>query len=514
MSSGSINIADILESHAAIIGDRIAVITDDCFYTYGEINHRANKLANHLLACGFKAGDHIAIHSRNRIEWIDAFYACLKIRAVPININYRYTKNELKYLYNNSHARGVIVSQEFYDDVASIYSELPKLRWVGTIETMYENAVRHVKAIQDFEKRSGDDLYITYTGGTTGMPKGVMWRQEDLIYAAMNKSRGDLPIENAPQISLEALDRPNQTRIMCNSPMMHASGQWMMGSALMIGAIFVLYTQKSFTGPECLALAEKAEVNSMNVIGDGMASVIIDELNKNKYNLSSLISINNGGAFLSEDNKNKILQLLPGRFVMDVYGGSEIGGVLTKIHTNDNKSNFNNNTLIKVFDDSLNECDPNILGKIGKSGHIPLGYYNDLDKTNEVFKVINGIRWSIPGDLGYKDEHGDIILRGRDSLCINTGGEKVYPDEVESVVRSYPGIHDAVVFGTPHPVWGERVSCCIVCDGFVDIDKIKAYCKTNLADYKVPKVFNMIESIPRNEIGKIDYQSLKLRALQ
>lgn len=509
MSSGSINIADILESHAAMIGDRIAVITDDCIYTYGEINHRANKLANHLLSCGFKKGDHIAIHSRNRIEWIDAFYACLKIRAVPININYRYTKNELKYLYNDSDAVGSIVSQEFYDDVASIYSELPKLRWVGVIESMYENAIRYTKAIQSFEARSGDDLYITYTGGTTGMPKGVMWRQEDLIYAAMNKSRGDLPIKDSYQISLETLDKKQQARIMCNSPMMHASGQWMMGSALMIGAVFILYTQKSFTGPACLALAEKTQAHSMNVIGDGMASAIVDELNKNKYNLPNLMSINNGGAFLSEDNKNNLLKLLPGRFVMDVYGGSEIGGVLTRIHTDNNNPNFNNNTLIKVFDELYNECNINVTGKIGKSGHIPLGYYNDINKTNEIFKLIDGVRWSIPGDLGYKDGNGNIVLRGRDSLCINTGGEKVYPDEVESTVKSYPGINDAVVFGTPHPVWGERVSCYIICNDIIDINEIKAYCRKNLADYKVPKVFTVVDAIPRNEIGKVDYALLK-----
>jgi len=509
MYGGSINIADILESHARTIGDRTAVITSDSTYSYKEINNRANKLANYLLDSGFSRGDHIAIHSRNRIEWIDAFYACLKIRAIPININYRYTRNELKYLYNISDTRGAIVSEEFLSDVIAIQNDLPKLEWVEDIESIYKKLDTKFNSNQDFEERSSDDLYIVYTGGTTGMPKGVVWRQEDLIYAAMNKARNGNKIDSPQQLSLEANKKIDQARIMCNSPMMHASGQWMMGSALIIGAVFILYTHKSFIASECLSIVEQNNVNSINIIGDGMAVSLINELKKNKYSLKSLISINNGGAFLSQQNKNELIKLLPHIFVMDVYGGSEVGSALAKIHTKDKNNEFKYDELIKIFDDSLNECSINTVGKIGRTGNIPLAYYNDSKKTNEIFKTINGIRWSIPGDLGYKTESDDIVLIGRDSSCINTGGEKVYPKEVESVITEYPDIIDAVVIGVEDKIWGEKVVCCFSSNKSIDTNNLKLFCKNNLADYKVPKLFIQINSIPRNEIGKVDFKKLK-----
>jgi len=505
MSDGSINLADILESHADTFGDRIAVITDDCVYTYGYIDNEATRLANFLKSCGFGYGDHIAIHSRNRIEWIYAFYACLKIRAVPININYRYSKNELLYLYNNANVVATLVSDEFYDDVYSIYSNLPKLKWVGKFESIYENSVRSFGCQRNFEKRSGDDIYITYTGGTTGMPKGVVWRQEDLILAAMNKGRNNAPIDSVKELSLECLNKQFIPKIMCTTPMMHASGQWVMGSALVLGATYIMYTNKTFTGYHCLSLAEKSEANSMSIIGDGMAITLIDELSKNTYNLKNLFSINNGGAFLSEINKKKLIELLPHISVMDVYGGSEIGGVVAKV----NDSSFVSPEDTIIVDDNYNKVDCNIIGKIAKTGHLPIGYYSDSLKTNMVFKEIDDKRWCIPGDLGYITESGELVLLGRDNNCINTGGEKVYPEEVEEVIKSYPGVTDAVVIGKHHDRWGQQVTCVINCDTEIDFASLKKFCLNYLADYKIPKEFIKSNLIPRNEIGKIDYKKIK-----
>jgi acyl-CoA synthetase (AMP-forming)/AMP-acid ligase II len=515
MTARHLQLADLLELLADVIPDRPALVTNDAELTYAELDERATRLAHHLRdELGVRAGEHVGIHAPNCAEWVEAFYACFKLRAVPINVNHRYVEAELGYLYDNADCVAAIVAPEQVARLTAIRSDLPQLRAVLEIGRSYDAAIAAASPSRDFGERSGDDLYVLYTGGTTGMPKGVMWRNEDIIVAAMNAGRGGRPIESPEALAAEAAAAPAQARLMCIGPMMHGGGQWVMGNAHVMGGVLVLYTLAHFDPIEVWRLAERARVNSVSTIGDAIARPLAEALlapDRPAFDLSSVVSIGNGGAPLSAAVREQLHQALPNVFILDSFGASETGATGSKIDEGEGlpSPKFVMGDHTTVLADDGRVCEVGEVGMLARRGHIPLGYYRDEAKTAATFRMHAGHRWVVPGDFARIEADGSITLLGRGSVCINSGGEKIYPEEVEAALRSHPAVYDAVVVGTSDERWGERVTALVQLrpDAAPPTDaELVAHCRTVLADYKAPKVVLRVPAVERTVVGKADYR--------
>lgn len=509
-----IHLADILEAQADAIGDRPAMITGDAEFTYSELDERATRLANHLASRGVGAGDHVAVHSTNRIEWADAFYACFKLRAVPININYRYVASELRYLYENADCIGAIVAPE-YEDVVD--EAAPELRFKLVFGDEYDDALASASPQRAFGERSPHDRYLLYTGGTTGMPKGVEWRQEDIVRAALNGLRLGAPIESVEQLATEAAANENPLRLFTLAPLMHASGQWTMASAHVGGATLVLHTEKRFDARAVLDLVSRTGVQSLSVIGDAMARPIAEALaSGDAPDLSGVFVIANGGAPLSAAVREQIRVALPNVMISDNYGSSETGTSGSRMDGGEGYASprFNAGPNVTVLNDRFEVCGPGEIGMLARSGDIPLGYYKDPEKTAATFPVVDGKRWSLSGDFARIEDDGTIAVLGRGSVCINSGGEKIYPEEVEAALLKHEAVFDAAVVGTPSDRWGEQVTALVrLRDGArPNEEDLREHCRTHVADYKVPKRIMFVGEVPRTPAGKVDYVAAKQEA--
>ncbi len=509
-----ITLADILEVVADAVPDRLALITNGTETTYRVLDERATRLANHLHAQGIGPGDHIGIHATNCPEWVEAFYAAFKIRAVPININYRYVANELRHLYGNSECAAVIVAPEFGAALDEVSDSLPRLRHRLALGEEYEAALAAASPERDFPERSGDDLYIVYTGGTTGLPKGVMWRQEDIILGASNALRGGRPIESVEQLGTEAAVNEAPLRIMTAGPMMHGGSQWVLTNAHIAGGTLVLYTGARFDAHEVLALAARSGVNSLSTLGDAMARPLAEALlapDRPDYDLSRLGAIANGAAPLSNAVRDQLRRALPNVLILDSYGSSETGTTGSQVDDGSahEAPRFAVGEDTTVLDAEFHRCPVGEVGMLARSGNIPLGYYNDPDKTAATFPVVDGKRWVIAGDYARIEADGTISVLGRGSVSINSGGEKIFPEEVEAALVDHPAIFDAAVVGTPSERWGQQVTALVqVRDGAqVCLDEVRAHCKTLIADYKAPKAVLVVDAVPRTPVGKVDYKA-------
>ncbi|MGH9227255.1 MAG: AMP-binding protein [Acidimicrobiales bacterium] len=514
MTDRCIHLGDIIEVLAQAIPDKPALITAEQELTYLQLDERASRLANHLRANGVSTGDHVAIHAMNCTEWVEAFYACFKLRVAPININYRYVESELAYLYDNSDTIAAIVSPEFVDAV-------PTLRHRLVIGDEYEAALAAPPSDRDFEPRSPDDHYIVYTGGTTGLPKGVVWRQEDIVFGAMNAMRYGKPLERVADLGEEAAAAPGQLRLMGLGPMMHGGSQWIMGNTHVAGGVFVLYTGRRFDAHEVLELAARSQATMISTIGDAMARPIAEALlapDRSALDLSNLLAIGNGGAPLTTAVREQLRAALPSATIIDSYGASETGATGTRPDTGEGFTapRFHTGPDVAVFDDELRRCGPGEVGMLARSGHIPLEYYKDPGKTAKTFPVIDGIWWVIPGDYARLEDDGSVSVLGRGSVSINSGGEKIYPEEVEGVLVRHDAVFDAAVVGTPSERWGEQVTALVQprpgCD--VTADSLRAYCRSFMPDFKVPKEIVFVEGIPRTPVGKVDYKQVRDLALR
>jgi 3-oxocholest-4-en-26-oate---CoA ligase len=521
MPQRHIHLGDIIETLADAIGDKPAVITGETERTYAELDERATRLANHLADQGVGTGDHVAIHAMNCIEWVEAFYACCKLRAVPINVNFRYVENELRYLYDNAECVAVIVAPEFVDAVEAVSDSLPGLRHRLVIGDEYEAALAAASPERNFGERSPDDIYMIYTGGTTGMPKGVMWRQEDIVRGAMNASRLGAPLDSVEQLGEEAAAAPGQGRLMALGPMMHGGGQWVMGNAHVAGGVFVLYTERRFDPHTVLELASRAGVHSLSTIGDAMARPIAEALLDPAcppYDLSNLFSIGNGGAPLSAGVREQLRAALPTVMILDSYGASETGAAGSRADQGEGYSapRFNTGPDVTVISDDGRVCDVGEVGKLARSGSIPLGYFKDPEKTAATFPVIGDKRWVVPGDFARIEDDGSITLLGRGSVSINSGGEKIHPEEVEAALVQHPSVFDAVVVGTPSERWGQQVTALVqMREGAeASVEELRAHCRTLVADYKVPKAVFVVDAVPRTPVGKADYKRSADEALR
>jgi acyl-CoA synthetase (AMP-forming)/AMP-acid ligase II len=514
-----INLADILEAMADAVPDRLAVVTIDHDYTFAEVDDRSTRLANHLISLGIGPGEHVAVHSANRIEWVDAFYGCLKARAVPININYKYLHDELAYLYDNADCVAAIVAPEHVAAVRAL--EVPTMRHLLVLGEEYDVALA-AASTERLDGRSADDHYVLYTGGTTGNPKGVVWRNEDIIRAALNAGRFGAPFDSVEQLATEAAANQTPMVLLACGPMMHGGSQWILGNGHVSGATVALYTEQNFRAEGILDLVEKAGVNSLTFLGDAMGRPVAEAIlaEPDRWDLSSLVAVSNGAAPLSEGVREEIRKAMPGRFILDSYGSSESGATASRVDDGTEgpvgAPKFGVGDDVEVFDAEMRPCPPGVDGMLGRSGAIPLGYYKDPVKTAATFREADGVRWSIPGDFARREEDGSVTVLGRGSVCINTGGEKVHPEEVEAVLLRHEDVFDAVVVGTPHDRWGQQVTALVQRrDGSeVTEDDLREHSRSLISNYKVPKQIVFVPQVPRTPVSKVDYPASTELALK
>lgn len=511
MAQRPLTLGNLIETMADAVPDRAAVRTMERDHTFAEIDERATRLANHLISLGVQPGDHVAVHSHNRIEWVDAFYGCFKARAVPINVNYKYLLEELTHVYSDSGAVVAVVAPDYADLARRAGGD--RLRHVVVMGEDYDAAMAAASTERPDLGASEDDHYVIYTGGTTGSPKGVVWRQADIIRAALNAARYGAPLESLEQLAEEARAKENPMTLLACGPMMHGGSQWILGNSHVAGQSVAYYTEANFDAEKILDLVEKAEVVSLTFLGDAMGRPVAEAIlaEPDRWDLSRLMAVSNGAAPLSGGVREEIRKALPGRFILDNYGASESGATGSHMDdgSSDGRARFGVGDDVEVFGPDDRPAPPGTDGMLARRGAIPLGYLNDPVKTAATFREIDGVRWVIPGDFARREEDGTVIVLGRGSVCINSGGEKIHPEEVEGVLLRHPDVFDAAVVGTPHERWGQQVTAVVQKrDGAqVSADDLIEHVKGVLAGYKAPKDVHFVDQVPRTPVSKVDYRA-------
>ncbi len=522
------NLADLYEIVADAVPERPALVAGDRRLTYAQLDERANRFARHLLDHGVEPGDKVAIYSWDRAEWVEAMLGTYKARAVPINVNYRYVADEARYILDNSDAVTVVFERAFAPVVNAIRGDLPKLHHAVVLEdgtdastdaVPYEDALAAASPVRDFEPRSSDDLYLLYTGGTTGVPKGVMWRSEDIFFAALGGGGfGQPPITKPEELADRIPAEEGRAIPMVNAPMMHGGGQWMAFITFFGGGTVVLNCDRHFDPDRIWRTVERQRCNSVMVVGDAMGRPLAEALAAPgaAYDTSSVIIVGSGGAILSPPVKDQLRAQLPNAMVIDSFGASETGASGTVFDTDGPAAGprFTMGEFMTVLDDELRPVVPGsgVVGRLARRGHIPLGYYKDDQKTAATFvTAADGARWVVPGDFAVIETDGTITLLGRGSVCINSGGEKVYPEEVEAALKSHPDVFDAVVVGVPDDRFVERVAAIVQPrpGAAPSLGELQDHARDTLAGYKLPRQLLLAETIPRTPVGKPDYRAAK-----
>jgi acyl-CoA synthetase (AMP-forming)/AMP-acid ligase II len=503
------NLADLVEAAVDRVPERTALVTDTRTSTYAELEDRANRLANWLTEHGIGPGDHVGCYLYNGTEYVEAMLAAFKIRAVPINVNYRYVEDELRYLFNDAELKALVYDAEFGPRLDAVINGVPTL--VAKLAVGdggdYEDALAKSSPERPDVERSGDDLYIIYTGGTTGMPKGVVWRQEDAFYACFGG--GDYSRMNPVKTPDEMPERIGDPFVFFPlAPLMHGAAQWTVFAWLMVGGTNVLTASRPRTDYALVwRLITEHKVQVLTVIGDAVARPLLDEYkaNREQYDAAPLISIGSGGAPLSPSGREDLAATFPHVILNDGYGASETGAQ-ARSFGGGNFASFDDETLVLDVD-TLEPIEPGSgrEGRVARRGHIPLGYYNDPEKTAATFVEHNGERWVLTGDVATVLDDNSIQLLGRGSMCINTGGEKVFPEEVEGVLLGHAAVYDALVVGLPDERWGERVTAVVHVTEPVAEEDLIAHCRAQLAGYKVPRAVVFVDGVQRSPVGKADY---------
>jgi len=520
----ALNIADLVEHAVDLVPDRVALVCGDREITYAQMEDRTNRLAHYLQKQGVKPGDKVGVYSRNGIETIESMIAVFKLRAVVVNVNYRYIENELQYIFQNSDMVALIHEARYFDKVAAVLPTCPLLKTTIVIgdaadgQVSYDEALEQSSPERDFGERSGDDIYMLYTGGTTGSPKGVMWRHEDVwrvLGGGINFMTGEY-LEDEWDLAKLGAENPVMTR-MPIPPMIHGGAQWATFQSLFGGGKTVLHPD--FDGHTIWQLVDKHGINLIFITGDAMARPMLDALieggpDGKPYDLSTLYLMASSAALFSPSIKEKFLELLPNRMLTDSIGSSETGfgglSVVTKgaEHTGGPRVKIDASTSVLGEDGHPVEPGSGQKGLLARRGHIPVGYYKDEAKTAATFKEIHGVRYSIPGDYAQVEEDGTVTMLGRGSVSINTGGEKVFPEEVEGALKSHPEVFDAIVVGVPDERLGHMVAAVVQARGeerpsLADLD---ACARKEIAGYKVPRAVWFVDEIKRSPAGKPDYR--------
>ena len=522
MAATTFNLADLFEQAVDAWPDRDYIVCDDTRLTYGEMDARANQLAHHLAAQGIGPGDHVGIYALNCAEWVETLWAVFKLRAVWVNINYRYVEDELAYIFQNADLKALVVAPEFSDRVDGVLAHSPMLTHVLVMGPEYESALAAHSSVRDFEQRSNDDLYILYTGGTTGMPKGVVWRHQDVLMALGGGI--DLRSGHVMQDPTEFIEKGNAFAMtsLPTMPLMHGAAQWSVMGGSFTGNRIILMDR--FDAAEVWRLVEAERVNLLRITGDAMARPLMDEMiaNPEARDTSSMFAISSTAALFSQGLKDAFLDTFPNIVITDSVGSSEGGANGISMVTRGTPIQGGPTvTAIKetiVVDDDLNPIPPGTgqIGRLARSGNLPLGYYKDPEKTAATFVTApDGKRYVIPGDFARLEADGTITLLGRGSVCINSGGEKIFPEEVENALKSHPEVFDAVVIGVPDERFGETVAAVVQprVGTAPSLEALQEHCRGHIAGYKVPRRLTVVDAIVRSPAGKPDYRWAKDTAL-
>ena len=523
------NLADLFESVVDAIPDRVALVCGDRRLTYAELDQRANRLAHHLLDAGVAPGDHVGVQLYNCTEYVETMLACFKIRAVPINVNYRYVASELHALFRDADIAVLVHQRELSQRVIEATVDIPTLRHVISLDdgssveppeaaVDFATVVAAASPERGFAPRSAGDLHIIYTGGTTGVPKGVMWRHEDLFFAGMAGGNPSGEPAATPEAVAEVAAMSGALVMFPVAPLMHGAAQLGTFIGFFQGATVCLVRQ--FDPVAVWKLIEQEKVNTVSIVGDAMARPMAEALEDGlEVDTSSLFVISSAGAIFSATVREQLVQRLPNLVLMDNFGASETGyqGGATPGSSPDKGLTFQMNAYTTVVDDELRPLAPGsgVVGRLALRGRIPLGYYNDPVKTAQTFAEVDGVRWATPGDLASVNADGTITVFGRGSICINSGGEKIFPEEVEAALKSHPEVFDAVVVGIPDERWGERVAAVIAPrDGKTPtLEELTAHCEPRLARYKLPRLVLTVPEVVRSPSGKPNYAWAKRVAM-
>ena len=528
------NYGDILDRLGERVpGDRPCLVHGGRTISWREFTARSNNLARNFLTDGVATGDKVAFYMRNSHAYTETLAGCFKARLTHVNVNYRYVDDELWYILDNSDAKIVVYDREFAGHVLALKDRLPEVtRWieVGNLDAA-DSA--EVPFAEDYEtiaaagdgaplgiERSGDDLLFLYTGGTTGMPKGVMWPHES-NWQAMGAGALQSPELVAPESIDQHVDNclagdDYRIAIPC-CPLMHGTGLFNAIGTLSAGGTIVTLTHPSFDPVELFETVARHGANTLAIVGDAFAKPMLKELDENpgSYDVSSLHTIRSSGVMWSPEVKEGLLKHNRGLSLADSFGASEgvgFGSSVTTIDGSSKVARFQIGPNCKVFTEDFREVQPGSdePGFVAQTGPIPIGYYKDEEKTAKTFPVIDGVRYSMPGDYCKVAEDGTLVLMGRGSVCINTAGEKVYPEEVEEVLKTFPGVVDALVVGVPDDKWGQMVTAVVQPEGERGLDEeaMRAHARVHLAGYKTPKRILVKADLQRASNGKADYKAI------
>ncbi|WP_297698021.1 acyl-CoA synthetase [Mycobacterium sp.] len=536
----------VAKAVAAAIPDRELIIQGDRRYTYAQVIDRSNRLAAYLhsrgLGChaersalaGHEVGqDLLGLYAYNGNEFVEALLGAFQARVAPFNVNFRYVKSELQYLLADSEATALLYHAAFAPRVAEILADLPQLRVLIQIaddsgNELLEGAVDYEAALASVSpepppvQHSADDLYVLYTGGTTGMPKGVLWRQHDIFmtsFGGRNLMTGE-PSASLDEIVERAAAGPG-TNLMILPPLIHGAAQWSVMTAITTGQSVVFPTVVDHLDAEdVVRTIEREKVMVVTVVGDAMARPLVAAIETGIADVSSLAVVANGGALLTPYVKQRLIEVLPNAVVVDGVGSSETGAQMHHMSTSGAVAtgtfNAGPDTFVAAEDlTAILEPGHDGMGWLAQRGYVPLGYKGDAAKTAKTFPVIDGVRYAVPGDRARHGADGSVELLGRDSVTINSGGEKIFVEEVETAIASHPAVADVVVAGRPSERWGQEVVAVVaLAEGAtVEVDELVAHASRSLARYKLPKAVVFRPVIERSPSGKADYRWARKQAV-
>ncbi len=541
-----LNLAVVHEAIAERIPNAEALVFRDRRLTWSQLTDRTRRLADvlrrHGLGCrterselsNWESGqDHIGLYMYNGNEYLEGMLGAFKARAAPFNVNYRYVDEELIYLFDNADARAIIFHAAFAPALARIRDKLPNVElWIQVAddsgEGLLPGAIDYEQSLADAEPApipgdlSADDLYILYTGGTTGMPKGVLWRQEDVFQSAL--------YSGTPESFEAVIERAagGGPRVLPSPPFMHGAAHWVAFNMWHVGGTVIVQSNvKKLDPADIWKTIEREGATALTIVGDAFGRPLIDELRRGTYDVSSLRLLTSGGAILTAALKQEFLDCVPGLRILDALGSSESGTQAAQYSSQGQKvttGNFKMNPDNVVLTEDLTAVVPEgstELGWLARGGRVPLGYYKDQEKTLATFPIVDGQRYSVPGDRASLESDGTLKLLGRDSVTINTGGEKVFAEEVETALKHHPDVYDTVVVPTPHERWGQQVTAIVRLREKADPTEaalteaaLKDVAREHIAAYKLPKQFVFVDEIVRSPSGKADYRWAKSTALR
>ena len=532
-------LADVWEAIAAAQPAAPAQIQGPRVLTWAEMDARADALAAHMLARGLGHQAKVAGYLFNGPEYLETYFAAFKAGLAPVNTNYRYGPEEVTYLFDNADAEAVVFHAGFAELIEKIRPRLPKVKaWIAVAEPGYavptwaddyDAVVSKTPASRPVRApwgRSGDDLLLLYTGGTTGMPKGVMWRQDDLFQVLGAGGNAALGIPPATSIAELIARHQNPEHLrpisVVAAPLMHGTGQFSAFIAFNNAGSVVSLPSRKFDAVELWNEVERLSATNVVLVGLAFSTPMLEALDANpgRWNLSSVRAMSSSGSMWSQENKSGLLGHIPQAMIADSFGSSEAVGLGASASAAGQEAQtaafmLGPNTGVFTEDGRRVEPGSGERGLVAVSGFLPMGYYKDEEKSAKTFKVMEGVRWSVPGDWAEVNLDGSLKLLGRGSVCINTGGEKVFPEEVEEALKRHASVRDAVVVGVPDPRFGERI-CAVVepeAGAAPTLPDLAEHVRAQLAGYKAPRELVVVESIGRAPNGKVDYKAIKDRAL-